>query len=262
MLPRRMALGLVLPGAFALTKQAVAQGTILAPFGVMRAVYLAGNPVQAVGDPATGAVRGIAYDLARELTRRADVGLSFSARPGIAAVIDAVRGGVADIGFLADDPSRHGPVLFSQTYLRNPQSLVVADLAKLDGLGTIDRAGLRIGAGRHDSVGLHLARTLRAATFVPLDIVTPAAIAQHFADGTLDAFGASRLRLRQFAASIPGLHVLPGSIFGVPQAIIVPAEAPARLALVNAFLNAVRRDGFLAAAIARSDTEAEIEPAP
>ncbi len=238
--------------------QVHAQGAVLAPLGHLRAVYLAGNPVQAARDPATGAVRGIAHDLASELARRAGVNLSFSARPGSAAVIEAVRGGAADIGFLADDPSRHGPVLFSRTYLRNPQSAVVPGNGP-ETLAELDRAGRRIAAGRSDSVGLHLARTLAAATFVPLDNVSPAALARHFAAAEIDAFAASRLRLRVLAAGIPGLRVLPGSLFGVPQAIIVPADAPARLALVDGFLLAVRRDGFLQAAIARSDTEAEIE---
>jgi len=255
---RRAILGLSASWLFA--PQARGQGTALAPLGVLRAVYLAGYPVQAARDPSTGAPRGIAYDLARELARRSDVELTFESRPGIAPVIDAVRSGVADIGFLANDPSRRGPVLFSQTYLRNPQSLLVPTAGPLHSLADCDRAGLRIGAGRTDSIGLHLDRTLAAATFVPLDDVTPAAIARLFADGTLDAFGANRLRLRQIASLIARVRVLPGSIFGVPQAVIVPADATARLILVDSFLTAVRRDGFLQAAIDRSDTEAEIEP--
>ncbi len=257
-LSRRAIFGL--SASWLLATPARAQGTALAPLGVLRAVYLAGNPVQAARDPSTGAVRGIAYDLARELAHRAGIELTFESRSGIAPVIDAVRSGVADIGFLANDPSRRGPVLFSQTYLHNPQSLVVPTAGRLHSLAERDRAGLRIGAGRTDSIGLHLDRTLTAATFVPLDDVSPAAIARHFADGTLDAFGANRLRLRQIASLIAGVRVLPGSIFGVPQAIIVPPDATARLILVDSFLTAVRRDGFLQAAIDRSDTEAEIEP--
>ena len=241
-----------------LAGRAHAQGSALAPLGHLRAVYLAGNPVQAARDPASGAVRGIAFDLATELARRSGVPLSFTARAGIAPVIDAVRGGAADIGFLANDPSRHGPVLFSRTYLRNPQSAVVP-VAGPASLAELDRPGRRIAAGRSDSVGLHLVRTLQSATFIPLDNVATAALARHFAADEIDAYVASRLRLRLLAADIPGLRVLPGSLLGVPQAIIVPVDAPARLALVDAFLLAVLRDGFLQAAIARSNTEAEIE---
>lgn len=266
---RRRAL-LALP-ALVPTAQAGAQSAALAPTiaptGKLRAVYLAGNPVQAVRDPSSGLVSGISYDLARELARQAGVELVFEPRPGIQPVIDAVRNNDADIGFLANDPSRRGPVLFSRTYLTNPQSALVptttalhsaAPASSIPALADLDRPGHRIAAGRTDSVGLHLARTLTQATFVPLDDVSVPALTALFAASRIDAFCASRLRLRQLAAAIAGLRVLPGSILGVPQAIIVPANAPTRLALVDTFLLAVRDNGLLQAAIIRSNTEAEI----
>lgn len=241
------------------------QDRALAPTGPLRAVYLAGNPVQAVRDPATGHVSGISYDLASELARRVNVPLVFEPRAGIQPVIDAVRQNEADIGFLANDPSRHGPVLFSRTYLTNPQSVVVPiapahPVGPIPSLAELDRPGHRIAAGRTDSVGLYLSRTLRHASFVPLDDVAPPTLASLFAAGGIDAFAASRLRLRQLATVLPGLRVLPGSILGVPQAIIVPAGEPERLAIVESFLLSVRDDGFLQAAIDRSATEVEIAP--
>src|SRR6516162_340292 len=39
----------------------------IAPGGTLRAAYLGTNPAQAMRDPATGEIRGPAYDLAREL---------------------------------------------------------------------------------------------------------------------------------------------------------------------------------------------------
>src|SRR5919108_340998 len=48
-----------------------------APGGTLRAAYLGTNPAQAMRDPATGEVRGVAYDLARELARRDNVPLEF-----------------------------------------------------------------------------------------------------------------------------------------------------------------------------------------
>ena len=129
---------------------AQAQDLVLAPTGMLRAVYLSGNPVQAVRDPTTGQTSGISYDLAQELARRAGVSLSFIGRDSIQAVITAVQDGQADIGFLANDPSRRGPVVFSETYLRNPQSIIVSAAGPIQVLSELDRAGLRIGAGRTD----------------------------------------------------------------------------------------------------------------
>ena len=52
-----------------------------------------------------------------ELARRADVPVMIMPLPTAAAVIEAVRSGVADIGFVAPNPQRTGLVLYSQTYM-------------------------------------------------------------------------------------------------------------------------------------------------
>jgi polar amino acid transport system substrate-binding protein len=236
--------------------------SLLAPAGTLRAVHLAGNPVQAVRDPRTGAVSGIAVDLARELSRRIDAGLELFPGEGIQAVIEAVRDDRAEIGFLATDPSRRGAIEFSQTYLRNPQSLAVLEGSPIRDFADIDRNGLHIGATRADSIALYLDRTLKAATLVEVEGTAAADIGRLLQGRVIDAFGASRLRLVRLAAAVPGLRILPGRLFGVPQAIIVRADRPDRLEAVNRFLDAVRQEGFLQAAIDRADTGAEIEPAP
>jgi ABC-type amino acid transport substrate-binding protein len=73
----------------------------VAPGGTLRAAYLGTNPAQAMRDPATGELRGPAYDLARELARRDHAGLEFKPIAGPPAVIEAVKTGNADIGFVA-----------------------------------------------------------------------------------------------------------------------------------------------------------------
>src|SRR6185503_19135215 len=100
----------------ALTSVAMAQNA-LAPTGTLRAAYLATNPAQVVRDPASGELRGTAIELARELGRSLGVPVSLIGSPNVAAVIDAVSQGRADIGFVAYNPERAGPVEFSQVYL-------------------------------------------------------------------------------------------------------------------------------------------------
>src|SRR3982750_257591 len=88
----------------------------LAPGNTLRAVFIASNPVQAVTDPQSGEVRGPAADLTRELARR--IGLPFVIKgvPGVQGVIESVKNGEADIGFVAFDPVRAAQVEFSQPY--------------------------------------------------------------------------------------------------------------------------------------------------
>src|SRR6516162_10717166 len=89
----------------------------LAPTGVLRAAYLATNPAQAMRDPTTGEMRGPAPELGRALAGRSNVPLELKAIAGPPAVIEAVRKGEADIGFVAYEATRLGSVEFSQTYM-------------------------------------------------------------------------------------------------------------------------------------------------
>ena len=106
----------------ALATQARAADPMLAPSGTLRAAYIVANLAQARLDPATGVITGVSADIARELGRRADVPVTITQLPTAAAVIEAVRSGAADIGFVAPNPERTGLVLYSQTYMLVQQS--------------------------------------------------------------------------------------------------------------------------------------------
>lgn len=258
-----VAMSIAMPVALLpLARPAIAAEHVLAPTGTLRVVYLAGNAAQAVRDPKTGEVSGVSIDLARELARRAGLPLELQGLAGVQAVIDAVASEKADIGFLAADPSRRGPVEFSQVYLRNPQSLIVREQSPIRSFADIDAPGLRIAGARMDSITLYLKRNLKQAQVVEMEKSQPDDLRAAFADGTIDAFGANRVRLTGFVAEIPGLRLLPGSILGVPQAIVVPGKRSERLAEVNRFLDAMRQSGQLQAAITRANNGTEIEPAP
>ena len=104
-----------------------AQRTPLAKDGSVRAAYLASNPAQAMKDPATGQARGVVVDLAREMERMHKVTVTLIPLPNPQSVIDAVRNGEAEIGFVAYNPERAGPVEFSKTYLLVNQTFIVRD---------------------------------------------------------------------------------------------------------------------------------------
>ncbi len=233
---------------------------VLAPTGTLRAVYLAGNPAQAVQDRGTGAVRGVAADLAHELARRRGVPVEIKPVADPQAVIDAVAAGNADIGFVAYAPSRTGTVEFSQTYMHVQQSFLVPEASPILAIGEIDRSGRKIAGSRNDSITLYMKRKFVHATLLEID-PDPAAIRRLFAAGAIDAFGANRQRVTNLMRDIPGLRLLPGSLFGVPQTIVVGKGKAETLEAINRFLDEMRASGFIARAIAASGIVG-IEEAP
>ena len=228
-----------------------AQGSQIASGGTLRAVYLAGNAAQAVRDPATGEVRGVAADLTRELGRRLGVPVSITPSPSPQTVIDAVSKGEADIGFVAYAPSRTGSVEFSQTYMLVRQTFLVPERSELRSVTDMDRKGVRIGGTKGDSITLFLGRSLKQATLVETD-GTPGDMKRKFDAGEMDAFGANRQRLSTLVKEMPGYRVLPDNVLDVPQTIVVAKGKLAALKAVNDFIDDVRRSGVLKTSIEKS----------
>src|SRR5919204_6606132 len=161
----------------------------LAPTGTLRAAYLSSNPAQAMRDAATGAMRGPAYELARELAGRNNVPLEFSPIAGPPAVIEAVKNGAADIGFVAYEATRLGTVEFSQTYMLVRQSFLVLDDSPITAIADIDRAGQKIAGTINDSITLCMKRILKQATLVELEN-NPAELGKALTARVTDALGA------------------------------------------------------------------------
>jgi len=224
----------------------------LAPSGMLRAVYLATNPAHAVKDAATGEPRGTVVDVARELGRRLGVAAALTALPSPQHVIDAVQRGDADIGFVAYNPERAGPVEFSQPFMLVQQTFIVRADSSIRSVADIDRPNQKIGAGTGDSIALYLARNLKQARLMEMPRGDADDAAKAVVSGSIDAFGANRQRLTDALRGVSGLRLLPDDLYGVEQTIIVATGKPEALIAVNRFIDDIRSSGFLRSAIEKS----------
>jgi len=218
----------------------------------LRAAYIATNPVQAFVDPATKEVRGPAADMARELARRAGVPVTVTGVRGVQGVIDAVKNGTADIGFVAFDPVRAEQVDFSQNYALAQNTYLVTESSPIKSVGDVDRAGVRVGVSARDAGDNFLTRTLKAATLVRNDGGVGDAVLKALLAGELDAYAGNRMRLHEAAQKTPGLRLVPDNFYGVEQSVIVPKGESARLAIINRFIDEARGSGFIAESISRA----------
>ena len=228
---------------------------VLAPTGTLRAAYIVANLAQARLDPGTGAITGVVADIARELGRRAGIAVTITPLPTAAAVLGAVQSGAADIGFVAPNPERTGVVLYSQTYMLVQQSALVPAHSPLQSVRELDRPGQVIGVNTDDSVGVWLHERLTAARIRATPDYSLREAVQWLQDGTVVAFAGGRQRLAAGARNVPGLRLLADNLYGVPQTIAVPLDRADRLALVNAALDELRANSFLADSVARSEVD-------
>jgi polar amino acid transport system substrate-binding protein len=224
----------------------------LAPTGTLRAVYIGTNPVQAFVDPATKEVRGPAADIARELGKRAGVPVTVAGARGVDGVIDAVKNGSADVGFVAFDPVRAEQVDFSQNYALAQNTYLVPENSAIKSVADADRAGVRIGVGARDAGDYFLTRTLKAATLVRNSGGVGDAVIKALLAGELDAYAGNRMRLHEAAMKTPGLRLVPDNFYGVEQSVIVSKGEAARLAIIDRFIDEARASGFIAESIAHA----------
>jgi polar amino acid transport system substrate-binding protein len=246
---------IVLALAVTLNDDAVAIDPVLAPTGTLRAAYIVTNLAQAKLDSGTGTVTGVVADITRELGRRAGVPVTIMPLQTAAAVLEAVKTGSADIGFVAPNPDRTGIVLYSQTYMLVQQSALVRADSPLRSVSELDQPGQIIGVNTDDSVGVWLRERLTAARLRATPDYTLRDSAQWLLDGTVVAFAGGRQRLASGTQNIRGLRLLDDNFYGVPQTIAVQLDRADRLQMVNAALDELRASGFLADSVARSGVE-------
>jgi polar amino acid transport system substrate-binding protein len=230
---------------------ALAQSPV-APGGTLRAVYLETNPAHAVTDAATGQPRGTVVDVTRELGRRLGIPVTLTGLRTPQNVIDAVQRGEADIGFVAYNPERAGPVEFSQPFMLVQQTFMVRDDSAIRSVADIDRPEHKIGAGKGDSIALYLARNLKQARLVEMPLGDARDAIAAVQAGSVDAFGANRQRLTTALRGVAGLRLLPDDLYGVEQTIIVPKANTAASSVIDRFIDDIRASGFLRAAIDNS----------
>jgi polar amino acid transport system substrate-binding protein len=229
-----------------------AQPTVLAPTGTLRGSFIASNPVQGRVDAQTGAATGPAPDLVRELARRLGIPFEISPLPDAGAVLESVRSGRVDIGFLALEAERAAQVDFSDPYSNSGAAYAVRANAPFKTSADVDRAGVKIGAVTGQSPEVYVRTHVQNARVESLAAVpTNTALGQMLLDGRFDAFAANRTRMEELAREVPGLRVLPDDYMVTSQAIVVRKGDAARLSEINRFLAEVRASGFVKTSLER-----------
>jgi polar amino acid transport system substrate-binding protein len=231
-----------------------AQRMVLAPTGTLRASFIATNPVQGRVDAKTGEITGPGPDLARELARRLGVSPVITPLPDAGAVLESVRSGKVDIGFLAIEAERATQVDFSDPYSNSGAAYAVRANSTFQKSSDVDRAGVIIGAIAGQSPEVYVREHVKNARVESLPAVPPnAVIGKMLLDGKVDAFAANRTRMEEVVREVPSVRVLPDDYMVTSQAIVVQKGNAARLAEINRFLTDVRASGFVKTSLDRAN---------
>lgn len=236
----------------------------LAPTGVLRASFIASNPVQGRVDARTGEVAGPVADLTRELARRLGVPYFITPLPDAGAVLASVKEHSVDIGFLAYEAARATQVDYTAPYTLSSSAYAVRADSPLRTMADVDRAGMTIGAARGASQQIYVSAVVKNARVEVMDQVPPHdVLAAMLVSGELDAFAANRTRMQELARTSPKVRVLAENFLEIGQAMVVDKGGASKVDELNRFLADIRMSGFIRASIDRAGLPGvEVAPAP
>jgi len=226
------------------------------PTGRLRAAMNFSNTVISRRDRGDGEPGGVTAALARELAKRLGAELEFIDYDSPGVVVDAIQAGDADICFLAIEPKRREVIDFSAPYVLIESNYVArADGPFLTSDG-VDRDGVTVVTRARAAYDLYLARNLKAAKVLPI------------ADGELDAFVAGqgdlasgiKPMLEDYFAGKPGFRILEPPFVSVGQAMGVAKGRGPAFAYLEAFVEELKANGFVAEALKVSNSRATVAP--
>lgn len=225
----------------------------LVPTGTLRAAINFGNPILA-NRGAQGEATGVSVDLARELGKRLSVPVELRTFTSAGQVVEALKANQVDIAFVAIDPERGRDVLYSPPYVIIEGAYVVRETSSIRRNDEVDRTGNRIVVGKGSAYDLYLQRELKHAQLVRAP--TSPLVVDVFAAQNFEVAAGVRQQVEADVRRIPGLRVLDGRFMVIQQAIGTPrVRGEGAAAYLSTYIEAMKRSGFVAEALARHRIE-------
>lgn len=232
----------------------------LAPLGPLRAAINFGNPILATKDTATGEVRGVSVDLARELGKRLGVPVELVTYMAAGKVVEGIKTGAWDIAFFAIDPVRGTDTDFTAAYVVITGSYLVRRDSPIQRNEEVDGEGVRVVVGRGSAYDLYLTRELKKATLVRVatsQVVTDTMLAEK-----IEVAAGVTQQLQADAKRVADVRLLESTFMIINQALAIPKGRSAGLAYASTFVEEMKASGFVADALKRHGIEgAAVAPA-
>lgn len=220
----------------------------LAPTGILRATVNLGNRLLVQGTPE--APTGVTVDLANELGARLGIPVELIRVPSIPQTLAAMRDGLADICFMAIEPSRAADLAFTTPYIVVEGVFVVPRDSDIATVADVDHEGVRIGIVKDSSHDAFLSRTLRHATVVRsergIDV---------FREQGLEVAAGVRQSMTDYVARNPEFRLVDGRFMQVQQGIgTTKSRAPRTVEFLSSVVEELKANGFVADAIRRANS--------
>ena len=244
-------LGLLITGCAGLgTPPTTEVRQALAPTGKLRVGLQLGSPHNVITDSVTGEMKGVGFDLGRDLARRVGVPFEPVMYPSVGALLDGGRAGAWDVAFVGFSPARAKEWDFTPLHLEMEFGYLVPSGSSISTMAAIDQPGIRVAVQEKSQPDVFLSRTLKNAAVVRASSL--GGTLEMLKSGSADAIFSIKPSLFEASNQLPGSRVLDGRAGVDPHAMVMPKGRDAGLAYARQFIEEAKSDGRVKAAIERA----------
>ncbi len=223
----------------------------LAPSGKLRVALFEGNPVHAVRDPATGAIKGIGHDLGWELASRLGVPFEPVLYTVFPRMLEGGQAGAWDVAFIGVAPGRRAHFHFTENHLEVEFGYLVPAGSAITAMDAVDRPGVRVAVVAKGTPDAYLTGKLKSATLVRAQGLGPAV--DLVKSGRAEVVAGMKPAMYGVSAQLAGSRVLDGRPGVDELALAVPnGRGAAAEAYVARFIDEAKAGGVVKAAIDRA----------
>jgi polar amino acid transport system substrate-binding protein len=242
--------------AFAQSSPTPEEMQALAPTGKLRAALYLGGPASVIKDPNSGEMRGVGYELGRDIARRMGVPYEpiIYQTPGL--VVEDAASGKWDIAFIAQNPDREKIINYTTAYLKVEHGYLVPSGSPIQTISDVDRPGIRVGVPAGGTVIPVLKRMLKDPKIV--EVAVPEA-ADLIKSGKVEVFAANKSILFALADQLPSARVLEGRYSVDTYAVGTPKGREAGMVYLRQIIESAKAEGLVSSAMQRAGVRGAVQ---
>ena len=221
----------------------------LAPTGKLRVGLQLGSPHNVIRDSVSGEMKGVGFDLGRELARRMGVPFEPVTYPSVGALLDGGKAGAWDVAFVGFSPARAKEWDFAGLHMQMEFGYLVPGSSSISTLADVDRPGIRLAVQEKSGPDSFFSGALKNVVVVRAPS-NPAAM-EVVKAGRADVMGSIKPVLFELSSQLPGSRVLDGRAGVDPHAMVMPKGRDPGAAYAREFVKDAKAQGLVQAAIDR-----------
>jgi polar amino acid transport system substrate-binding protein len=222
----------------------------LAPTGKLRVALQTGTPHNVIQDSASGEMKGVAFDLGKELARRMGVPFEPVLYPSVGALLGAGKSGAWDVAFVGFNPARAQDWDFTPLHLEIEFGYLVPGASSILTMAEVDRPDVRVAVQQNSGPDVFFSKTLKSAVVVRTPS-NPDAL-EALKSGKADTMASIKPVLFEMANRLPGSRVLADRPGVDPHAMVMPKGRDPGMAYARKFIEDAKAQGWVKAAIDRA----------